>query len=67
LKQPQLIQILRIKGLGAVWTAEFGGGGRALTRPGRWPTTEKAVSGDADTAFQVEKAGKFDLRRFTGR
>jgi len=28
---------------------------------------EKAVSGNADTAFQVEKARKFGLQRFTGQ
>jgi hypothetical protein len=59
LKQLQLIQILRIKWFGFVFTAEFGGETGTLTRLRRWPAQEKAVSSNADTAFQVEKTRKF--------
>jgi hypothetical protein len=31
------------------------------------PDREKAVSGDADTAFEAEKSGFFGWRRFTAR
>jgi hypothetical protein len=67
LKQLQLIQILRINAGGAVTIGESGGKDRALTNVRPAADSEKAVSGDADTAFLVEKARKFGSERFTAR
>jgi hypothetical protein len=51
LKQLQLIQILRIKELGAVLTAEFGGSGRGVNQA--WPMANDGKGGIRQRGYRL--------------
>jgi hypothetical protein len=51
LKQLQLIQILRIKGLGTVLAAEFGGGDRGVNQA--WPMGNDGKGGIRQRGYRL--------------
>jgi len=67
LKQPQLIQLLRIKALRRVNAAFAAAKAGRVTSARAHAKRLKATSGNADTAFSFGKFGNCSARRFTAR
>jgi hypothetical protein len=67
LKQLQLIQILRVKTSWPVNSAVSGRNGGRVNSAGVRASWLKAASGNAATAFELQKMGNCGRSRFTAR
>ncbi|MEH2533186.1 hypothetical protein V1277_000429 [Bradyrhizobium sp. AZCC 1588] len=67
MKQLQFIQILRINACGAAIEGDAQANAPRINRLWPLPDSEKAASGNAETAFGAEKSGIFGGWRFTAR
>ncbi|MFG3594006.1 hypothetical protein [Bradyrhizobium sp. RDI18] len=67
MKRLQLIQILRINTCGAAIAGDARAKAPRVNRLWPVPDSEKAASGNPDTAFEAEKSGIFGGWCFTAR